>query len=67
MVEGTKFKVKNLRETFTFLRYAVNATLGTDWVDCLADETKQFKSFRPDRIKGVVKPKRPRKRRAVKQ
>lgn len=61
MEPGTKFKLKSSRGTFSFLRAVHNKTLDVVWIDCFEDETKQFRSFYPDRIKGVVKT---RKRRA---
>jgi hypothetical protein len=55
MEVGTKFKLKNTRGTYSFLRLVENKTLGVTWVDCFEDETKQFRSFYPDKIKGVIK------------
>lgn len=55
MEPGTKFKLKNTRGTYSFLRLVENKTLDVIWIDCFDDETKQFRSFYPDKIKGVVK------------
>jgi hypothetical protein len=63
LTKGTKFKVKGMRSTFTFVRYVKNHTLDAEWIDCTDDETKMFRSFSTEKIAKVVKPKGVRKRR----
>jgi hypothetical protein len=61
MVEGTKFKIKNKRGTYSFVQHVKNVTLDKEWIDCLDDDTKQWKSFTIDSISRIVKPRKPKK------
>ncbi len=63
IVPGTVLKIKNTRGTFRYLRHAHNAKLDTTWIDTLSMKTFAFHSFRIDKIKCVVKPKRSYKKR----
>lgn len=64
MVPGTKFKVKYNRGEFKFRCVATNNKTGKVWIDCI-EVGSAFRSFYPESIKGVVKPKR--RRRTVKK
>lgn len=61
MVPGTKFKVKYHRGEFKFRCLAKNTATGKVWVDCI-EVGSAFRSFYPEAIKGVVKPKTRRRR-----
>lgn len=61
MVPGTKFKVKYNRGEFKFRCLATNTVTGVTWIDCI-EVGSAFRSFYPDAIKGVVKPKVRRRR-----
>lgn len=60
MVPGTKFKVKYNRGEFKFRCLARNTRTGKVWIDCI-EVGSAFRSFYPEVIKGVVKPKRRRR------
>jgi hypothetical protein len=60
MTPGTKFKVKYHRGTFKFRCLATNTRTGKVWIDAI-EEGSAFRSFYPEVIKGVVKPKRRRR------
>ncbi len=64
MTPGTKFKVKYHRGEFKFRCLATNSRTGKTWIDCI-EIGSAFRSFYPEAIKGVVKPKR--RRRTVKK
>ncbi|AXG66202.1 hypothetical protein SEA_ANNADREAMY_83 [Streptomyces phage Annadreamy] len=65
MVPGTKFKVKYHRGEFKFRCMATNVRTGKVWIDCI-EVGSAFRSFYPESLKGVVKPKR-RRRRTIKK
>lgn len=60
MVPGTKFKIKNDRATYVFDCFAHNTKLDISWVDARSLDTGEFKSFRLEKIKGIVLPKKSR-------
>ncbi len=55
LVPGTKFKIKNDRNIYIFDCFAHNTKLDISWVDARCVETGEFRSFRVDKIKSVVK------------
>lgn len=57
--ELIKFKWE--RGTFKFRCLAHNITLDTRWIDCMDLETGEWRSFRVEKLKGKVKPRRRRK------
>lgn len=61
MVPGTKFKVKYNRGEFKFRCVATNNRTGKVWIDAI-EIGAAFRSFYPEMIKGVVKPKTRRRR-----
>ena len=64
MVPGTKFKVKYSRGEFKFRCVATNTRTGKVWIDAI-EVGAAFRSFYPEMIKGVVKPKRRRRTKKV--
>lgn len=65
LVPGTKFRVKYKRGEFKFRCVATNTRTGKVWIDCV-ETGAAFRSFYPEEIKGLVKPRRPRRKRTVK-
>jgi hypothetical protein len=63
LVPGTKFRIKHKRGEFKFRCIAKNKRTGAEWVDCM-EIGAAFRSFPIDQIQRVVKPKRPRRKRA---
>jgi hypothetical protein len=59
---GDKIKIRNRRGTFTFRSVAHNSNIDSTWVDCFEDSTQQFRAFPIDMIKGVVRPKKSRRK-----
>lgn len=59
---GTKFKIKNNRGTYQFRCLAHNSKSDKTWIDCIDIITREYKSFRVDQIKGVVKMKSRRRK-----
>lgn len=58
---GDKLKIKNERGNFIFVKWVHNTKTDTSWIDCLDNnQTKHFRSFRIDRIKSLIKPKKSR-------
>ena len=49
---GTEFTVHGVKGRLRFIRYVVNTQTETAWVDCFSQD-KQFRAFRPERIKTV--------------
>jgi len=65
LTPGTKIRIKHKRGEFKFRCIAKNARTGAVWIDCM-EEQAAFRSFRLDQIQRVVKPRRPRKKKASK-
>lgn len=61
IMPGTRIKVKGQRGEFLFRCAASKGE--SVWFDCLGPE-KQWHSFRPDKLKGMVKPRKFRRRKA---
>jgi hypothetical protein len=57
MKPGEKFKIKNDSKTYIFQCFAHNITLDSSWIDAMCLDTGEFRSFRVDRIKGLVRKK----------
>ena len=62
---GDKIKIKNMRGTFTFLHMAHNSKLDTTWIDCRNDSTGEYRSFYVERLKGLVRAKRSRRKKQL--
>lgn len=62
LVPGTPVKIKYERGVYKFEKYVINSKTRTEWIDVTGPEG--YRSFYTEQIKGVVKPKRTRKKRA---
>ena len=60
---GTPLKFKYERSVFKFMKAAHNSTKNVTWIDCMETTTGVFRSFYVEDLKGVVKPKKKRKKR----
>lgn len=58
-------KFKNTRGSFKFRCVATNTQTGKTWIDCINADTGEWKSFYVEKLKGLVKPRRPVRRRKV--
>ena len=65
IVPKALIKFKNTRGIFKFRCIATNVTTGKTWIDCINVDTGEWKSFYVEKLKGLVKPKRSRRRRKV--
>jgi hypothetical protein len=54
IVPGDKIKIKNERGYFTFVKWVHNTDKNVVWVTCLQGETRQFRHFYLDQLKGPV-------------
>ena len=61
---GTPLKFKYERAVFKFMKAAHNSVKNVTWIDCMETTTGVFRSFYVEELKGVVKPKRKRKKRS---
>lgn len=62
---GTPIRFKYQRGVFKFIKMVDNSELGVSWIDCMDSKTGVFRSFYVDQLRGVVKPKKTRKKKAV--
>lgn len=62
---GTKIKFKNMHGTFTFIKWVHNSKKDVTWIDCYSDKTREERSFYIENLKGIVKPKRSRRKKIV--
>lgn len=62
-----KLKFKNTRGEFYFRCIANNVVTGASWFDVVNADTGEWRSFRIEKFKCVVMPRRRRVRRAVAQ
>ena len=62
---GILIKFKGSRGQYKFRCVAHNPRLDVTWIDCIDAITHEWRSFYIDRLIGVVKPKRSRRRRAI--
>lgn len=59
---GQKVKIKNKRGLYTFRGWVHNTRKDVQWLDLMEDKTGQFRQFYIEQLRGVVKPKRSRKK-----
>lgn len=52
LTPGTEFTVRGQRGRMRFVRHVSYITGSVEWVDCF-DKNKQFRSFRPDKIRTI--------------
>jgi hypothetical protein len=62
---GDEIKFKWERGTFKFRCLAHNVRLDVRWIDCIDKASGEWRSFRVEKFKGKVKPRRRRKVRSV--
>lgn len=61
---GTIIKIKGTRGTFRYRKHAHNSKLDVTWVDVVHNQKFSYHSFYIDKIRGIVKPKRSRRKKA---
>lgn len=61
---GTPLKFKYERSIFKFMKAAHHSEKNVTWIDCMESTTGVFRSFYVEELKGVVKPKKRRKKRS---
>lgn len=59
---GNLIKIKNDRATYKFRCFAHNVVEDETWIDCMDVDRGSWHSFRIDKIKCLVKPKRSRRK-----
>jgi hypothetical protein len=59
---GTVLRFKNTRGRFWFRFVATNVEIDKTWIDCVDVYTHEFRSFYIEKLSGVVKPKRSRRK-----
>lgn len=62
---GDKIKFKNVRGTFIFIKWVHNSQKDVTWIDCRNPNTHEERSFYIENLKGVVRPKRSRRKKLV--
>ena len=62
---GDPIKIKNTRGKFKFLKLVHNSELDVTWIDCMDIKDGQFRSFYLETLKGVIRPKRSRRKKLV--
>jgi hypothetical protein len=55
IVKGTELTISGERGRFRFMQHVHNPDNGAEWIDCVGGKrgVKEFRAFRPDRIKTV--------------
>lgn len=59
---GDKIKVRNVRGEFKFQKWVHNSQIDKSWIDCMDIKTGEFRSFKIEDLKLLVKPKKSRKK-----
>ena len=62
---GDKIKIKNTRGVFTFIKWVHNSKKDVTWIDCMDSRTMEERSFYIQNLKGIVRPKRSRRKKLV--
>lgn len=62
---GDTIKIKNTRGTFKFIKWVHNSAADVTWIDCMNNLDGQFRSFYMEQLKGVVVPKKSRRKKIV--
>ncbi len=62
---GDKIKFKNIRGHFVFLHMAHNSEKDVTWIDCRNIETGEYRSFYIERLKGLIREKRSRRKKQL--
>lgn len=62
IVPGDNIRIRNSRGTYRFYKVVTNMKLDKTWVDCMCNETGEYKSFYVEQIKLVIRPKKSRRK-----
>ena len=62
---GDRITFKGVRGEFTFLHMAHNSELDVTWIDCRNPATGEHRSFYVDRLKGLVRAKKSRRKKQL--
>lgn len=52
MKPGTEISIEGIKGRCRFIRHVTNSETNTEWIECFSTD-KQFRAFRPERIKTV--------------
>lgn len=55
LVRGTELSIQNERGRFKFVQHVYNPSLDVEWIDVIGGKkgVKEFRAFRPERVKRV--------------
>jgi len=59
---GETIKFKGERGSFKFHKWAHNKKQNVQWIDCIEISTGRYRSFHIDELKGVLRPKKSRRK-----
>jgi hypothetical protein len=62
---GQLIRIKGIQGTFRFRCLATNIEQDVTWIDCIENKTGHFRAFYMDQFKGIVKPKKSRRRKPI--
>lgn len=62
---GDKIRIKNVRGTFIFLWMAHNSEKDVTWIDCRNPVTGEYRSFYIEKLKGLVRAKKSRRKKQL--
>ena len=62
---GDKITFKNMRGHFIFLHLAHNSEKDVTWIDCRNPATGEYRSFYVERLKGLVRAKKSRRKKQL--
>lgn len=65
-IKNTAFKLKNRQDIYKFRCHVTNTRTGKSWIEAIDVNRQSFKSVRVEAIKGIIKPKRTRRKRTAK-
>jgi len=62
---GDRITFKNVRGEFIFILMAHNSEKDVTWIDCRNPATGEFRAFYVDRLKGLVRAKKSRRKKQL--
>lgn len=62
---GDKITFKNVRGEFIFILMAHNSEKDVTWIDCKNPATGEYRAFYVDRLKGLVRAKKSRRKKQL--
>lgn len=62
---GQLIRIKGMQGTFRFRCLATNTELDVTWIDCIENKTGHFRAFYVEQFKGIVKPKKSRRKKPI--